>query len=150
MVMSDRIALLRSGELEQVATPREIYCRPATTYVAQFIGHTNLLTGDVRSGTVTCGAIAWRVSLPDGPATFSLRPENVRIASSSATPGMVRVRGRIVQQAFHGATELLRVQCSNDLTLMMRTGSGQNLQGEVEVEFSGADAIPVRNPPARS
>jgi ABC-type Fe3+/spermidine/putrescine transport system ATPase subunit len=48
MVMSDRIALLRSGELEQVATPREIYSRPATAYVAQFIGHTNLLRGEVR------------------------------------------------------------------------------------------------------
>src|ERR1022692_2389410 len=45
MVMSDRIALLRSGELEQVATPREIYGRPATAYFAQFIGHTNLLKG---------------------------------------------------------------------------------------------------------
>ena len=43
MVMSDRIALLRSGELEQVASPREIYYRPATAYTAQFIGHTNLL-----------------------------------------------------------------------------------------------------------
>src|SRR6476659_843428 len=43
MVMSDRIALLRNGNLEQVATPREIYNRPATAYTAQFIGHTNLL-----------------------------------------------------------------------------------------------------------
>ena len=50
MVMSDRIALLRSGELEQVATPREIYSHPATAYVAQFIGHTNLLKGEVRRG----------------------------------------------------------------------------------------------------
>ena len=50
MVMSDRIALLRSGELEQVATPREIYGRPATAYAAQFIGHTNLLKGEVRAG----------------------------------------------------------------------------------------------------
>src|ERR1700692_3753401 len=50
MVMSDRIALLRSGELEQVATPREIYGRPATAYVAQFIGHTNLLSGEVKDG----------------------------------------------------------------------------------------------------
>jgi ABC-type Fe3+/spermidine/putrescine transport system ATPase subunit len=40
MVMSDRIALLRSGELEQVASPREIYHRPATAYTAQFIGPT--------------------------------------------------------------------------------------------------------------
>src|SRR5277367_82632 len=49
MVMSDRIALLRSGELEQVATPREIYSQPDTAYVAQFIGHTNLLKGSVRN-----------------------------------------------------------------------------------------------------
>ena len=50
MVMSDRIALLRSGELEQVASPREIYTRPATAYTAQFIGHTNLLQGRSASG----------------------------------------------------------------------------------------------------
>ena len=45
MVMSDRIALLRQGELEQVASPREIYNHPATAYTAQFIGHTNLPAG---------------------------------------------------------------------------------------------------------
>ena len=50
MVMSDRIALLRMGELEQVASPREIYNRPATAYTAQFIGHTNLLSGEVKDG----------------------------------------------------------------------------------------------------
>ena len=55
MVMSDRIALLRAGELEQVASPREIYTRPATGYTAQFIGHTNLLKAEVRGGTATGG-----------------------------------------------------------------------------------------------
>src|SRR5690242_14833451 len=79
MVMSDRIALLRSGELEQVATPREIYSRPATAYVAQFIGHTNLLKGEVRGGVVRCGSLSWALSLPDGPALFSLRPEHIRV-----------------------------------------------------------------------
>src|SRR5258708_14425966 len=73
MVMSDRIALLRSGELEQVATPREIYSRPATAYVAQFIGHTNLLRGEGRGSVVKCGALSWTAALPDGPARFSLR-----------------------------------------------------------------------------
>jgi len=48
MVMSDRIALPRVGELEQVASPREIYSRPATAYTAQFIGHTDLLRAEVR------------------------------------------------------------------------------------------------------
>src|SRR6204780_808864 len=82
MVMSDRIALLRSGELEQVASPREIYGRPATAYAAQFIGHTNLLKGDVRRGNATCGALQWPTSLPDGAAVFSLRPENLRFAET--------------------------------------------------------------------
>ena len=79
MVMSDRIALLRSGELEQVATPREIYSRPATAYAAQFIGHTNLLKGDVQAGVAHCSSLSWAVQLPDGPALFSLRPENIRV-----------------------------------------------------------------------
>src|SRR5256714_2461466 len=59
MVMSDRIALLRSGELEQVAAPREIYNYPKTAYVAQFIGHTNLFKGEVKTGMVRCGALSW-------------------------------------------------------------------------------------------
>ncbi len=85
MVMSDRIALLRSGELEQVAKPREIYSHPATAYVAQFIGHTNLLKGEVRGGMVRCGSLTWSASLPDGPALFSLRPENIRLAASNTS-----------------------------------------------------------------
>src|ERR1700723_1025608 len=82
MGMSDRIALLRSGALEQVASPREIYTRPATAYVAQFIGHTNLLRGEVRGGVVRCAGLTWRSSLPDGPTVFSLRPEHVRLTET--------------------------------------------------------------------
>src|SRR5437762_7124062 len=89
MVMSDRIALLRSGELEQVATPREIYSRPATSYVAQFIGHTNLLKGEVQAGTARCKSFSWPVPLADGPVLFSLRPEHLR-PSSVASNGTVR------------------------------------------------------------
>src|SRR5580693_577161 len=61
MVMSDRIALLRRGELEQIASPREIYGHPATAYTAQFIGHTNLLAGEVLSGVVRCHSLDWPV-----------------------------------------------------------------------------------------
>ena len=87
MVMSDRIALLRSGELEQVASPREIYTRPATAYTAQFIGHTNLLKAEVRNGAATSGTLTWPTSSPDGPALFSLRPECIRIATGSSGRG---------------------------------------------------------------
>jgi ABC-type Fe3+/spermidine/putrescine transport system ATPase subunit len=152
MVMSDRIALLRSGELEQVAGPREIYGRPATSYVAQFIGHTNLLEAEVRGGIARCSSLSWPVEVADGAALFSLRPENIRVVSSS-TPvvsGRVRVRGRIVNQAFHGATELIRVQCADGLVVVVRTPSSVACHAEVELEFSPADAVPVRKSAERN
>jgi len=146
MVMSDRIALLRSGELEQVATPREIYSRPATAYAAQFIGHTNLLQGAVRGGIAKCSSLSWPATLPDGPAVFSLRPENIRLdADASAdTDGTVHIRGRVLHQAFHGATELIRVECVDGLVLIVRTPSGGGVRNEVGLEFYPADAVPVR------
>jgi ABC-type Fe3+/spermidine/putrescine transport system ATPase subunit len=151
MVMSDRIALLRSGELEQVATPREIYRRPATAYVAQFIGHTNLLKADVRGGIARTSSLAWTTDHPDGPALFSLRPEHLRLVVPGSTllAGAVRIRGKVLQQAFHGATELIRVQSSDGLVLVARTPSGSGTESEVELEFSFTDAVPVRESPER-
>jgi spermidine/putrescine ABC transporter ATP-binding subunit len=150
MVMSDRIALLRSGELEQVATPREIYGRPATAYAAQFIGHTNLLKAAVREGVVRCGPLTWPAALPEGPALFSLRPENVRLATGNpAAAGAVRVRGKVRHQAFHGATELIRVECSDGLVLVVRTPGSGGVLDNVELEFSPSDAVLVRESPER-
>src|ERR1700677_2908470 len=142
MVMSDRIALLRSGELEQVATPREIYSQPATAYAAQFIGHTNLLKGEARAGVVRCGLLTWPANLPDGSVLFSLRPENIRL--SAATAGGVRTRGKVRHQAFHGATELIRVECGDGMVLVVRTPGNSGTLDDVELEFSPADAVLVR------
>ncbi len=148
MVMSDRIALLRSGELEQVATPREIYSRPATSYTAQFIGHTNLLQADIRQGMAACGALQWPTSLPDGPALFSLRPECIRPITSSDSPGNATVRfsARLRDQAFHGATDLLRVESDGGLILTIRIASHDlpNSEASLEFEFAPSDAIPIR------
>jgi ABC-type Fe3+/spermidine/putrescine transport system ATPase subunit len=147
MVMSDRIALLRSGELEQVASPREIYNRPATSYTAQFIGHTNLMRADVRQGTATCGRLSWPTSLPDGAALFSLRPECIRPASAAPTSNAtIRFSAKLRDQAFHGATDLLRVESAGGLILTIRTASRDlpNSEAGLEFEFSAADAIPVR------
>src|SRR6202045_1749005 len=145
MVMSDRIALLRSGELEQVASPREIYSRPATAYVAQFIGHTNLLPGEVRQGVVHCGPLTWSSALPDGPVVFSLRPENIHLALGDAVGGgRVRVRGKVRHQAFHGATELIRVECGGGLMLVVRIAGSGGALDNVDLEFLPADATWVR------
>jgi spermidine/putrescine ABC transporter ATP-binding subunit len=147
MVMSDRIALLRMGELEQVASPREIYSRPATAYTAQFIGHTNLLRAEVRAGVARCNGVSWRVALPDGPALFSLRPESIRLATSTSGSdvNLVGLRGKIQHQAFHGATELLQIACDDGLTLAVRAATRpDNRQADVHLEFSPADAVLVR------
>ncbi|HVI10776.1 MAG TPA: ABC transporter ATP-binding protein [Candidatus Binatia bacterium] len=149
MVMSDRIALLRSGELEQVATPREIYGRPATAYAAQFVGYTNLLKAEVRDGMARCGPVTWRAALPDGLALFSLRPENVRLGGASGSQaGDVRLRGRVIHQAFQGATQLIKVDCG-ELIMTVRTSSAGVIAGEVDLEFSPSDAVPVRESPER-
>jgi len=142
MVMSDRIALLRLGELEQVASPREIYSRPATSYTAQFIGHTNLLRGEVKAGMARCASLTWPVNLPDGPILFSLRPENLRIGTSAA--GSIRLRAQVRHRAFHGSTELLRIQCADGLELSVRSATRDHWHDTLELEFSPGDAIPIR------
>src|ERR1700734_3490998 len=148
MVMSDRVALLRMGELEQVASPREIYSSPATAYTAQFIGHTNLLKCEIKNNLAQCSGLSWPISTPDGPTLFSLRPEHIRVGSSGAN-GTVRVCGRILTQAFHGATELIRVDCGSGLVLMVKTSNSIDTQKEVELEFSPSDAVLVRESPER-
>ena len=145
MALSDRIALLRNGALEQIASPREIYERPATAYTAQFIGQTNILRAEVRAGEASCGSLRWPVILPDGPALFSLRPEAIRVASeSSSWPTGVRFRATIVQQLFAGASEQLELDCAGQL-LRARVMAGSLPNGEYEFVFSPTDAILVQD-----
>ena len=147
MALSDRIALLRSGQLEQVATPREIYNRPATAYTARFVGQTNLLRGQVASGLAQCGTFEWRCGAPDGPATFSLRPENIRLCDpmAAANRDSVCFRALIRNQTFGGPTDLLEITCPDGRTLLVRIASRGNLAGEHDFEFAAADAIPVKD-----
>jgi spermidine/putrescine transport system ATP-binding protein len=152
MVMSDRIALLRMGELEQVASPREIYSHPASAYTAQFIGHTNLLRGNVNAGVACCSGLSWPAKLPDGQALFSLRPEDIHILDSRMSGALgraVRFHGRIRHRAFHGSTELLRVECTGGFELSVRTNARDSWNDEVEFYFSPDDAVPVRESDAR-
>jgi len=146
MALSDRIALLRNGALEQVASPREIYSHPATVYAAQFIGQTNLLRGEVRGDCATCGAIRiCPVNGPDGPATFSLRPEAIKgvLDATIGTPYMT-FKATVRQQTYAGATELLEVDCAGQL-LRVRVPAGEPLDGEHEFIFSPRDAVRIRD-----
>jgi spermidine/putrescine transport system ATP-binding protein len=145
MALSDRIALLRNGTLEQVASPREIYARPATAYTAQFIGQTNLLPAAVAGGIAKCEAFAFPCAVPDGPALFSLRPEEISLAKeATAVSDPVRFSASVRQQIYAGATELLELQPAAGPILRARIASRGQLSGAHEFVFSAADVVPVR------
>lgn len=147
MALSDRIALLKDGVLEQIASPRKIYSRPATAYTAEFIGHTNLLHAELRDGVAVCGALRWRPNLSNlknGPVVFSLRPEAIIFASSSLPAECVRFRAAIHQQLYGGATETLELDCGAGQSLRARIPASAPLAGEYDFAFLPSDAIPVR------
>ncbi|HEY2544644.1 MAG TPA: ABC transporter ATP-binding protein [Candidatus Acidoferrum sp.] len=144
MALSDRIALLRDGSLEQVASPREIYAHPATAYTAEFIGQTNLLRGEVRGGIVTCGRLRWPFEGADGPVVCSLRPEAIRLTpDGKRQTNEVKFRASIRQQIYAGASELLEVDCGDGQLLRVRLPACGALSGEHDFVFSIADAIRV-------
>ena len=143
MALSDRIALLRNGSLEQIASPREIYSHPATAYTAQFIGQTNLLRAEIRAGIATCGALRWPAWGPDGTALFSLRPEAIRLASGATnSPTDVRFSATVKQQLYGGASELLEVDCGGQL-LRVKIPARGPLSGTQDFIFSADDAVRV-------
>ncbi|HEY6384216.1 MAG TPA: ABC transporter ATP-binding protein [Candidatus Acidoferrum sp.] len=144
MALSDRVALLRDGALEQVASPREIYVHPATAYTAQFIGQTNLLHGEIRRSIATCGVLRWPLEEEDGPVVFSLRPESIRLSPDGKRQvNEVKFRATVRQQIYAGASELLEVECGADQLLRVRLAACGPLTGEHDFVFSIADAIRV-------
>jgi spermidine/putrescine transport system ATP-binding protein len=146
MALSDRIALLRNGALEQVAAPREIYAHPATAYTAQFIGQTNLLHADVKNGVATCGSLRWFTSAADGSAIFSLRPEAIQIASDvlPVSARYIRFRGTIQQQIYGGASELLEIECGAGKSLRARIPALDSLNREQEFSVLADDITQVK------
>jgi len=144
MALSDRIALLRDGALEQVASPREIYAHPATAYTAQFIGQTNLLRGEIRRSIATCGVLRWPLEEADGPAVFSLRPETIRLCPDGKRQvNEVKFHATVHQQIYSGASELLEVDCGADQLLRVRLPACGPITGEHDFIFSIEDAIRV-------
>ncbi len=88
MTLADRIVVLRDGRIEQVGAPADIYARPASHFVAGFIGSPpmNLLPGWLEDGTLRLGAhaLACDLSAPAGPVEIGLRPEQIRIDPTGA------------------------------------------------------------------
>jgi len=112
MSMADRIAVLSAGRVQQVATPVDLYQRPANLFVADFIGTSNLFHGDAVPGGVSVRG----VGLLPGSATGGLtgaahlvvRPEDTRLVAA----GEGTLQGTVLEVAFHGglSTVVVRVE----------------------------------------
>ncbi len=98
MSISDRIAVMNGGRIEQLGTPEEIYARPATRYVATFIGSPRIelaageigADGSIRAGAATIPLVAGAGLAPGRPIEFGIRPEYVTLGDSGI-PATVRL-----------------------------------------------------------
>jgi ABC-type Fe3+/spermidine/putrescine transport system ATPase subunit len=92
MVVADRMAVMRDGEVVQVGTPREVYERPATAYVAGFIGEVNLIAGRaVRPERITISATAAGCALAGTVAEIAYLGDRTRYRVATEAAGRVLV-----------------------------------------------------------
>src|SRR5207302_5637418 len=91
LAIADRVGVMRSGRLEQLGPPTTIYTRPATPFVAEFVGLTNRLSGVVRDGSVEVRGTRLPLAqpdAPDAPAVAPVRPDAAtRSRHAHAPPG---------------------------------------------------------------
>lgn len=128
--MSDRIAVFRSGKIEQLGTPSEIYDHPASAFVAGFVGTSNLVEG----------VLAKEVADMDRP--FLIRPERIRMLAldSAASPGEVSpdevsVVGRVRDVIYLGMYTRYHIDVDGGLPL---TVAVQNLDARGSAPLLGA------------
>jgi putative spermidine/putrescine transport system ATP-binding protein len=125
--MSDRVAVFNQGRIEQVDTPRNLYVRPSTMFVAKFVGTSNVIDGE-RAKVLTVGATA-----------FSIRPEHIRLSQlPAAATGQVSVFGQVHDVQYHGATS--RVELALD--------GGSPLVVSVNNDETGESDLPKIGDPA--
>jgi len=124
MTMSDRLAVMNDGRIEQLGSPEDVYERPATEFVASFLGASNLLAGRVRAreGDIVVVELEGggqvrvdRARVPEGAGAVKVgvRPEKIRIDTGAvpADGGRNVVSGQVVHASFLGVGHQYGVQC---------------------------------------
>ena len=153
--LSDRVCVMNDGVIQQFDTPEEIYHRPATAFVASFIGKPNRLAGTVKDGAVDLGdglmlQSSGAASLDEGtPVDVFIRQEAVTLSASPNGEG-TSLPGTIVLRSFSGAQVQYVVRLGNRFEVVVEvssSGEGANLaQGkEVFLAIRPQDTIILRN-----
>jgi putative spermidine/putrescine transport system ATP-binding protein len=119
LAIADRVGVMREGHIEQLAPPTEVYARPATSFVAEFVGLSNRLAGEVRGGSVIVRGFTLPLverETPDGQVVALVRPEAVTLASHDAPESGLLV-GTVIAVTFLGATSRVTVDLG-DATIL--------------------------------
>ena len=148
--ISDRVAVMRAGRIEQLSTPDELYLRPVNRFVAGFVGEANFLPGWVRQGEVETIIGRFRASglaMADGTrAEVLLRPEQLHMVQVERleTPPSPEAVLRIVRRVFHGSEVHHVLRNSDGLELEAATPSSATLElGAEVVAGAWATEVPV-------
>ncbi|HET7379158.1 MAG TPA: ABC transporter ATP-binding protein, partial [Gaiellales bacterium] len=119
LAIGDRVGVMQSGHVEQLGPPTTVYTRPATPFVAEFVGLTNRLPGQVRGGEVEVRGTRLplvKPDTPDGPAVALIRPEAISLVTEGdATSGPLA--GSVIAVAFLGATSRVTVDLGDVIVL---------------------------------
>ena len=126
LAMADRIAVMRQGEIVQIGSGSEIYCNPASRYVADFIGEANLINCTVDGGGIlrlgTSGpALPYR-SERTRDVTLMIRPEDIRFGKDRAEADDVVLQVRLRDKAFAGSAWRLYMVAPNGQELTVHSG----------------------------
>jgi iron(III) transport system ATP-binding protein len=152
--IADRIAVLKDGKLIQVGTPGELYHRPRTSFVADFIGQTNLMRGKL-VGTegehviIETGAGRFRAArdgASSGGVTLSIRPEQMRIVSQSprgaSTNGSInRILGKPIETTFLGEASEHVLDVNGQRVKVISAPPLFDVPAEMAVEFDPEDVV---------
>jgi len=142
MVISDRVAVLDQGRVAQIGTAEELFERPRTRFVAEFIGKTNLIEGTAeRSDTFVRGPLRLRVfdaNLTPGPVVLSIRPHQIALGPASLAPpssaGENVLRATVLRASYLGDAVDYQVQLDGgDLVL--------RVAGPITRRFRPGDAV---------
>ena len=119
LAIADRVGVMNKGRIEQLGPPTAIYSRPATPFVAEFVGLTNRLDGNVVNGEVLVRGARLPLVNPDtadGPAIALIRPEAVSlVADGDGTSGPLT--GTVIAVSFLGATSRVTVDLGDAIAL---------------------------------
>jgi putative spermidine/putrescine transport system ATP-binding protein len=148
LTMCDRIAVMESGRIVQVGSPRDVYDRPATRFVASFVGRANVLpvTRVAGGGLQLDGETLFAEGGETGPAFDAfVRPERMRLAGAneSVGAGLNRVRGRVARTVFIGErVEVLLETRAGRITIDLPAGGAVPDEGaEMAALWSARDTL---------